>query len=315
MTSKTTFSAADFQQILAHYQLGRYRHAEPIPQGTVQTNYVLETTTGKFVFRCYENRSLESVLFESHVLTFLKEHHFPCPGPFPNRQGQLVGRYQAKPYMLFEFMPGHHLEQPAAHHKQQLIRQVAQLQRLTQAYQPPYRDYRWNYTPARCQALAADAAHKLNTAEAQAKLAWLSQQVAALELPPSLPQGICHGDFHFSNVLFEADQLVALLDFDDANYTYLIFDPACLIDSWAWPHPSNTLDLASAREIVQEYNRHRPLAKIEQQHLFDAHKLSILFDCIWFFGRGSVADFYEKRKIDHLDQLGRHGYRAALFSA
>jgi Ser/Thr protein kinase RdoA (MazF antagonist) len=212
-------------------------------------------------------------------------------------------------------MPGHHLEQPAAHHKQQLIRQVAQLQRLTQAYQPPYRDYRSNYTPAHCQALAADAAHKLNTAEAQAKLAWLSQQVAALELPPSLPQGICHGDFHFSNVLFEADQLVALLDFDDANYTYLIFDPACLIDSWAWPHPSNTLDLASAREIVQEYNRHRPLAKIEQQHLFEAHKLSNLFDCIWFFGRGSFADFYEKRKIDHLDQLGRHGYRAALFSA
>ena len=68
MTVKTIFSPADFKIILAQYTLGTYIQAEPVPQGAVQTNYFLHTSRGKFVFRYYENRSFESVLFESHLL-------------------------------------------------------------------------------------------------------------------------------------------------------------------------------------------------------------------------------------------------------
>jgi homoserine kinase type II len=47
--------------------------------------------------------------------------------------------------------------------------------------------------------------------------------------------------------------------------------------------------------------KHKPLTPVEKRHLFDVYKLSIFIYCVWFFERGEVDDFYERRKIDYLD--------------
>lgn len=86
-----------------------------------------------------------------------------------------------------------------------------------------------------------------------------------------------------------------------------------LIEYSAYPYPTEMLDLAKARSVVQEYTRHRALSLIEQQHVYDVYKLSILFDCVWYFDRGSAEDFYERRKIDSLNRLGRQAFFEALF--
>jgi len=114
-------------------------------------------------------------------------------------------------------------------------------------------------------------------------------------------------------VLFQGDRFVALLDFDDANITYPQFDLVGLIEYGAWPHTSDNLDLAAARGIVCIYSAHRELAEVERAHLFDVYQLSILFDCVWFFERGSSGDFYERHKIQALNNLGRDRFREALF--
>jgi Ser/Thr protein kinase RdoA (MazF antagonist) len=287
--------------------------AEPITQGTVQTNYLLHTTQGKYVFRFYENRSRESVLFECDVLAYLHTHNYPCPAPIENQNGDYVGFYQAKPYAIFEFIAGAHLNHPTEIHKQQLIQKVAELQILGQDFHSPYQKYRWNYDPKLCSELANAEAQKVSTEDALKKLAWLENQLLALEFPDLHPKGICHCDFHFSNVLFQGDWFAGLIDFDDANFTYLTFDLVCLIDGWAWPFPSESLNLEQARKIAQAYEKYRPLSDLERRHLFDVHKLGILFDCIWFFGRGQADDFYEKQKIEFLNSLGWKKYADALF--
>src|SRR4029079_5612632 len=101
MAIKTAFTAPDFIVILSQYDLGAYTHSAAIQQGTVQTNYFLQTTQGRFVFRYYENRSSESVLFESDLLLYLTAYHYPCPPPVKNTQGTYVGMYRNKPYILF----------------------------------------------------------------------------------------------------------------------------------------------------------------------------------------------------------------------
>jgi homoserine kinase type II len=313
MAVKTRFSAADFDEILAHCALGRYVASQAIAQGTVQTNYFLETTQGRFVFRCYENRSIDSVHFETLLLAYLKKRDYPAPAPFKNRHGKYVGLYHDKPYVLFEFIPGQTIDHPSDQHKQQLIQKAAELHKVTRTYRPHYKKYRWNYNVQLCRQLA-HAAAKINSEEAQAKFAWLDHQLATLELPRSLPKGICHCDFHFSNVLFQGDRFAALLDFDDANYTYLLFDLVGLIENWAWSCPADTLDMTQAHLIVQEYMKHRLLNAVEQRHLYDVYKLSILFDAVWYFGRGDAGDFYEKRKVDFLNELGREAFATALFS-
>jgi homoserine kinase type II len=315
MAAKTLFTHDDFVDILSHYDLGTYSHSAAIAEGTVQTNYFLETPQGKFVFRYYETRSREAVLFESDVLAYLTAHRYPCPIQIQNTQGTYVGVYRDKPYVLFEFLDGQAIEHPSPHQWQQLVQKAAELQKLTENYCSPYTQYRWNYDPDLCRDLAQAAAERINTPSAHAKNAWLARELTILDLPPAVPRGICHCDFHFSNVLFVGDELNAVLDFDDANSTFLSFDLVGLIEYWAWPYPSDMLDFSKARSVVQQYMQHRQLASIEQQHVYDVYKLSILFDCVWYFHRGSGDDFYEKHKIDALNRLGRQAFFDELFGA
>lgn len=314
MAVKTEFAPEELAGILGQYDLGAYVQAEAIRQGTVQTNYVMRTTQGRFVFRYYENRSRESVLFERDLLLYLTGRGYPCPAPIQDRQGAYVGLHRGKPYMIFQFVEGHHVEQANARQWQQLVQKAAELQKVTEGFRSAYTRYRWNYDVDLCRELASAEAARLDTQNAYQKLAWLAHELSTLDLPPSLPKGICHCDFHFSNVLFQGEEFVALLDFDDANRTFLPFDLVGLVESWAWPHEAEALDLAEARRIVQAYGQHRPLSSPEQQRLYDVYKLSILFDCVWYLGRGDAGDFRERRKIQALRDLGRESFFDGLFS-
>lgn len=187
------------------------------------------------------------------------------------------------------------------------------MQKLTEDFHSRHTLYRWNYNPDLCRTLAHEKAKKINTKSAREKFAWLVHELSTLYLPPSLPKRICHCDFHFSNLLFQGDDFVALLDFDDANYTFPQFDLVCLIDRWAWPHDADILNVAEARDIVQEYMKHRPLTAIEQHCMFDVYKLSILIDCVWYFDRGLTDTFFEKRKINAVANLGRQQFYDELF--
>lgn len=204
-----------------------------------------------------------------------------------------------------------------------MIRWAAKLNRITKDYKPVNKEFRWNYDVDLCRDLAWKTAEQIGTPDAKEKRYWLEQELSKLILPDSLPKGICHCDFHFSNVLFSDDELRALIDFDDANYTYLTFDLVSLInpfisafrwDSWSgFEIAREAFDFGKPRRIASLYQTFRSLSPLEKRHLFDVFKLSILLDCIWYFKRGSAENFFEKKKINLLNEFGREKFRAAIF--
>ena len=324
MTTLPTIDHAEIVQILAHYDLCALTEVTAFTSGAVQTNLLLHTTCGKFVLRYYrQNRSFAAVQFEVNLLNYLRRHNYPCPGVIRNRRGRYLGLSQEKPYALFEFVEGVQIEEPTAAQQVQLIQKVAELHKLTQHYRPSQRHARWNYGIAFCSTLAEKTANTLATVSAQEKLAWYRQALAQVVLPAALPKGICHADFHFSNVLFKDGNFQALLDFDDANYTYLTFDLVALLeptlfpfrwDTWQAVSPATVVfNFTTARQIVATYQTVRPLNQLEKRYLFDVLKLATLIDCLWYFARGEVPNFYEKRKIDCLDAFGRERFCRELF--
>ena len=190
-------------------------------------------------------------------------------------------------------------------------------------YVPTHREYRWNYSIELCEELVQKEVDKINTKNAKEKLIWFKNELQEIVLLKSLPKGICHCDFHFSNVLFKDGNFRALIDFDDANYTYLTFDLASLIDpfvsSFRWDTWSkfkkdeNVFNFDEAKKIVQEYEKYRPLSNDEREYLYDVYKLSLMLDCIWRFERGNANDFYERRKLDYLNGLGRKNFYEKIF--
>ena len=323
MIVKTHFKKEEIAKILSNYDLGNFIDFKPIAKGTVQTNFSIKTSTNKYVFRYYENRSKNSVLFEANLIKYLKDKKYPCPTPFKNNHGEIVGVFKNKPYIIFEFVEGKHIEKPTKKQKKQIIKKVAELQNLTKNYKPYYKKYRWNYGIELCEKLAKEEAKKIGTKNAQDKLKWLKIELSKLKLPKSLPKGICHCDFHFSNVLFKNGKFNALIDFDDANYTFLSWDLICLTEpfkssfdwnTWQKFKPGdNVFDFKQIKEVVAEYMKYRPLNENEKRHLFDIYKLSLFMDCIWYFKRGKADDFFEKRKIDYLNNFGREEFYKRLF--
>jgi homoserine kinase type II len=130
-------------------------------------------------------------------------------------------------------------------------------------------------------------------------------------IPVDLPRGVCHCDYSSNNLLFKGDTLNALLDFDDANYTWLVYDLVNLMDNWCWSD-GVTADWGGCARIVRLYSERRPLTPGEQSHLFDVHRYQIALDAAWFFDRGNAADFPERRRLEYFDYLGRAEYTYRL---
>lgn len=319
----TVLTQQEITGILTHYNLGTLLAHAPLTAGTVETNIRLTTTAGEFVLRVYENRTFHQVLFECAVLEHLAAHEFPAPRLFRSRTSAMAGTIHDRPYALFSFIEGDHANPITPAQRTQLIEQIALLHRATHGFQPPHTADRWNYDPSCLVQLAEAEIRKINDANAQLKLTWYQHEIAQLVLPDALPRGVVHADFDASNILFKDGNFAALIDFDDANYTVLLYDiaaatnlfiPAFDHDTWMNFAPdANVFDFTALRETVQIYQHIRPLNTLEQQHLFDACKLAIFVDCLWFYARGDAADFYERRKIDFLNRLGRERFTGAVF--
>jgi homoserine kinase type II len=290
MAEITGLSERVFKSILSDYNLGEYISSKLFTIGSVQANHLVRTTKTKLVLRHYQNRSERSVLFECNLLRYLRNRNFRCPAPYRNKNGEFVGIFMGKPYVIFEFMKGRHLRYPNKKQEKELIRKTARLHNITRNYRPRNRRYRWNFDSELCRKLAREKAQELNTPDAREKLKWYEVELSNLNLPKSLPKGVCHCDFHFSNMLFKNGKFNALIDFDDANYTYLTFDLAGLIEPLICPSEWGARsslekgkaapDFTKTRELVSAYVRYRPLNHNEKRHLFDVVKLRILIDCI-----------------------------------
>jgi homoserine kinase type II len=138
MPVKTTISEKDLPKILANYDLGEYRSFKTFANGAGQTTLLLETSTGKFVLRYYENRPFKHVLFEVQLFSYLHDKNFPVPVVITNRSGEFYSVYNEKPYIIIEFIEGEHGKNPNdffdSAEAAEVVKTVAQLHNLTKDY-------------------------------------------------------------------------------------------------------------------------------------------------------------------------------------
>jgi homoserine kinase type II len=310
MAVKTLFSSADFQTILSYYDLGDYKDSRPFKMGAVQTNILLETSRGKSVFRYYESRSENYARFEVGVLGYLTHHDYPCPAPIENKQSEYIGGYQDKPFALFEFLEGEHSESEG--NGKQIAKALGKLHTLTAGYQPKYYEARDTYDPTSCLRNALVSVKKIRSEfEANERLGWLKTELNRLQFSETLPKGVCHCDTYPSNFLYKEGNLVAVLDFDDAAYVYLLYDLANLLFFWAWPDKGNLI-FAKAKELMGEYEQYRTLIEAEKRHLFDVLHMVNFMGIGWFIDNNDVY-INSRRKTEFLNALGREGFYNRMF--
>ena len=106
MAAYTELTEDLLEELADDYGFGRITGASPIPQGSVNTNYLLETPKGKYLLRIDEAKGEMEVKREIDLLSFLHKHSFPCPHPLQDRKGRYYRQYRGRCLSISKYAEG-----------------------------------------------------------------------------------------------------------------------------------------------------------------------------------------------------------------
>jgi homoserine kinase type II len=258
MATFTHLSHSDGTLIAQRHGLGACREVIPVPAGTVNSNYFVETDRGRVFVRLYEQQELDGVAYEWQLLDHLQARGVPVParivGPGP---GEL--RVGGRPVAVFEVVTGVDLCQRSvtAARVERVGQALARASRAGEDF-PVRREGRFTFADLARLHEQAESAERPELAATLTRLRALHAELTATA--PDLTRGVVHGDLFRDNVLWRDEQLVALLDWESASDGAVIYDLAVTLLAWCC---GDQLDWQLARALVHGYQRERPIAPTE----------------------------------------------------
>src|SRR5713101_6710021 len=110
MAVYTELSKTFLEELVDDYSFGRISNVVGIPEGSVNTHYLLETAKGKFLVKIDEVKSEMEVKRELDLLLFLRKHGFPCPVPLADRRGRHYREWGGKSLSVYRYIDGHFVD-------------------------------------------------------------------------------------------------------------------------------------------------------------------------------------------------------------
>ena len=104
-----TLAAPLAEWIAERFGLGRVLSCQQIPQGLINPNWRMTTTTGSYAIKLLRDRPPETVRDLHQVLPRLAEHGIPVPLPCTTVEGDTVLGVNGQWYSASDWPPGTHL--------------------------------------------------------------------------------------------------------------------------------------------------------------------------------------------------------------
>ena len=83
------------------------------------------------------------------------------------------------------------------------------------------------------------------------------------------PKGVIHMDIHTENMIVKNDKIVVILDFEDANINYFIYDIGLVLLDTCFVK-NKILSEKRMKAFLKSYEKIRPLTSLEKKYLYDA---------------------------------------------
>jgi len=261
MAAYTELTADLLEELADDYGFGRISSSVPIPQGSVNTNYLLETAKGRYLLRIDEAKSEMEVKREIDLLSFLHKHAFPCPHPLQDRKGRYYREYRTRCLSISKYAEGR-MVAPDGLRASQLEgvgRTLAELHIIGKGYKKGI-DNRFSFE--RIADLYNNVRGRLPSYFRRITRT-LDDEIDYLNryLESKLPKGIIHGDLFADNILFRGERLITVLDFEAACRGKFIFDIATAVNALCFV--SGQYSLERFRQLLRGYESLRTLSLAE----------------------------------------------------
>ena len=265
MAVYTDISDDELEAFLAGFDIGAPTVFKGIAEGVQNSNFLLETTGGRYILTLFEHMVQEGDLpYFLGLMRWLAEHGFPSATPIANRQGAILHRLNGRPAAIVEFLPGLSVRRPTLQHCRGCGSGLAWLHMAGEGFAGHRANDLGQAAWAGLFAPLADAAEALKPGLA----ATITADIAALDRlwPHSLPAGVIHADLFPDNVFFRAGEFAAAIDFYFACNDAFAYDIAVCLNAWCF-EADGGFNVTSAQALLAGYESRRPLSDAERQAL------------------------------------------------
>ncbi len=257
MATYTKINLSDITDIIADFAIGAVVDFENLSGGQANSSYKLETTAGRFVVSICDEKGFAEVNQLAGVLKHMEGQGFSTTRVVSTADGRLVTRFRDKPVLIKRYLEGRVPRRMSPPRLHALGREIARLHGLKA---PEGIGETFPYDLAAFDQVIHSEADELYRKWLQAKKAYLEKNTWA-----DLPRGLVHGDIFTDNTLFREDELVAIIDFEEACRTFTVFDLGMCITGTCCT--SGRVGLGKASSLIEGYQSVRPLVQAEKKHL------------------------------------------------
>lgn len=266
MAVYTDVSFDEASALVADLSLGTLRSLQPCAGGIENTNYFVDTDTGRYVLTLFERLGFDELPFYLGLMQHLAARGIPVPGPHADASGRILLTVKGKPAAMVDRLRGRHLMAPDAAHCASVGTMLARMHQAAADFplvQPNLRGLAWwTETVPTLRPFLTDDQRSLIDAELE-----FQQQLAATPAHASLPRAAIHADLFRDNAMFDGDTLTGLFDFYFAGVDALLFDLAVCLNDWCIDLESGRLAEDRAAAFVAAYDAQRPLTGTERRLL------------------------------------------------
>jgi homoserine kinase type II len=225
--------------------------------GSENTNYCIETNSGKYVLTLCDQKSFKRATDLASLLVYLTDHGIRTSRVIVPPEEPIVILHDEKPVMLKRHVDGDITSNLTGHLLVQLGEEMARLHEISApSYLPKSFPYGRSYFP---EVIDSNLDHTY--------IDWLSEKNSYLQrrIPQNLPMTLIHGDVFFDNLIVQGDQLMAIIDFEEACHYYRSFDLGMVIVGAC--RNRQGISFQKARRFLRGYQNDTTLPSIERECL------------------------------------------------
>lgn len=287
MAVYTVVTAEALATFLQRYDVGTLVSCKGIAEGVENSNYLVDTTGGRFILTLYEKRvAARDLPYFMSLLDHLADRGLPVPPAIKDRQGIEVHELEGRPACLIKFLPGVSLSHPTPAQASNAGRAMGRMHAALMDF-PLKREntmgfHHWPALFDRCgraldeirPGLYDDLGFQLD----DVRNCWST----------ALPSGTIHADLFPDNVLVQGDDVSGLIDFYFACTDLRAYDVAVMHTAWCFDSSGFNVDWTLGSALISGYQEVVPLEPAERAQL---HNLA----------RGACIRFLLSRAWDWLN--------------
>lgn len=276
----------DFEKILESYSIGNYQSHKKVWWSIQNTLYELKTTKGKFIIKIFKDMKKSDVLWSIRIVESLRNKSIPVPRTFKTNKNNFVSSFRGKSVTVQSFIKGKKIKKVDKKFIKELSRTLGIIDKTLFSFGVNGKKTWWSGWGYQFKSSGFRSARVIEGFDFDKNEKIIINEFKNNVSIKKLRKSIVHGDYHLNNLIFDKNNIQAVIDWDDMHEDFLVVDSAVAVNHLFFAlGRANKIDL---REFFTEYERYVKLNNDEKKAIYYLIKQRMLSGIVW-------CDIYRKK--------------------